>query len=117
MSKRFKDFDAGKEASSTEPIVVKENGKEYKLPPVLSAKVVLGQMTWMNDDGSLAASNLKQWFSSIFGVENLYALEKEVDFKTLQEISAWLMEQYGLGADVVQDQELPTDEDDADSPK
>ena len=75
------------------------------------------QMTWMNDDGSLAASNLKQWFSSIFGVENLYALEKEVDFKTLQEISAWLMEQYGLGADVVQDQELPTDEDDADSPK
>lgn len=117
MSKRFKDFDAAKEASNTEPIVVKVNGKEYNFPPFLSAKVVLDQMTWMNDDGSLAASNLKQWFSSIFGVENLYALEKEVDFKTLQEISAWLMEQYGLGADVVQDQELPTDEDDADSPK
>jgi|TARA_B100001094_G_scaffold253618_1_gene252060 hypothetical protein len=116
MSERFKDFDAAKDALANEAIVAKINGKEYKFPPYLSAKVVLNQLTWINEDGSLAASDLPMWFKTVFGEENFEEISSDVDFQTLQDVSAWLMEQYGLNqTDIVNDQ---TDgEDEGDTPK
>ncbi len=116
MSKRFKDFDAAKDALENEPIVAKINGKEYEFPPYLSAKVVLNQLTWINDDGTLAASDLPMWFKTVFGTENFDKISNDVDFQTLQDVSAWLMEQYGLNqTDIVNDQ---TDGDEeGDNPK
>ena len=112
MSKKFKDFDAAKDAQNTEPITVKVNDKEYEFPPFLSASVVLEQLTWLGDDGAIAASNLPRWFITVFGQENYTKISKEVTFQQLQEISAWLMEQYGLS-----DTGEATVEDEGDNPK
>tara|TARA_Y100000004_G_scaffold2472_2_gene3024 strand:- start:9880 stop:10242 length:363 start_codon:yes stop_codon:yes gene_type:complete len=120
MSKRYKDFDAAKEASNPEPIVVKVNGKEYTFPPFLSASVVLSQMSWLNADGSLSASNLIDWFESIFGGENLEELKEEVSFDQLQEIANFLLAEYGMGGDVVTEDtevEIDGEQGDGDSPK
>lgn len=120
MTKRYKDFDAAKEASNPEPIVIKINGKEYTFPPFLTASVVLSQMSWLNADGSLSASNLIDWFESIFGGENLEELKEEVSFEQLQEIANFLLAEYGMGGDVVtEDTEVEVDgeQGDGDSPK
>ena len=115
MSKRFKDFDAAKDALEQDEIVAKINGKEYKFPPYLTAKVVLNQLTWINEDGSRAASDLPMWFKTVFGEDNFNEISSDVDFQTLQDVSAWLMEQYGLNqTEIVNDQ---TDDEEGDSPK
>ena len=115
MSKRFKDFDAAKDALEPDEIVAKINGKEYRFPPYLTAKVVLNQLTWINEDGSLAASDLPMWFKTVFGEDNFNEISSDVDFQTLQDVSAWLMEQYGLNqTEIVNDQ---TDDEEGDSPK
>lgn len=101
-NKRYKDFDAAKEARDDSPIIVKVGGEEIEFPPFLSAEVVLNQMTWMNEDGSLSASNLPLWFKSVFGRENLEKIQKKVDFQTLQEISAFLLESYGLTTSIAE---------------
>ena len=115
MSKRFKDFDAAKDALEQDEIVAKINGKEYRFPPYLTAKVVLNQLTWINEDGSLAASDLPMWFKTVFGEDNFNEISSDVDFQTLQDVSAWLMEQYGLNqTEIVNDK---TDDEEGDSPK
>jgi hypothetical protein len=120
MTKRYKDFDAAKEASNPEPIVIKINDKEYTFPPFLSASVVLSQMSWLNSDGSLQASNLLDWFESIFGGENLEELKEEVSFDQLQEIANFLLAEYGMGGNVVTEDtevEIDGEQGDGDSPK
>jgi len=120
MTKRYKDFDAAKEASQDEPIVIKIKGEEYTFPPFLSAKVVLSQMSWLNADGSLSASNLLDWFASVFGEENLKKLQEKVSFAELQDISNYLLEEYGMGGNVVtEDTEMVAEgsEDQGDNPK
>ena len=113
-TKRYKDFDAAKEARNDDPIIVKVGGEEIECPPFLTAQVVLNQMTWLEEDGSLSASNLPLWFKSVFGQENLDKISSKVDFETLQEISSFLLEQYGLGGDLTAPKET---EESGDSPK
>tara|TARA_B100001250_G_scaffold148226_1_gene127001 strand:+ start:18749 stop:19096 length:348 start_codon:yes stop_codon:yes gene_type:complete len=115
MSKRFKDFDAAQDAKNPEPIKIKVNETEYEFPPFLSASVVLEQLTWIGEDGAVAASNLPRWFVTVFGKENYTKISQDVDFQKLQEISQWLMEQYGL---TDTNQELAGGvEDEGDTPK
>lgn len=116
-NKRYKDFDAAKEARDDSPIIVKVNGEEIEFPPFLSAEVVLNQMTWLGEDGSLSASNLPLWFSSVFGKENLEKIQSKVDFQTLQDISQFLLDAYGLGSSVATQQVEVENDEEGDSPK
>ena len=114
MTERYLEFSAAKDASQKDPVIVNIDGEEFEFPAFLSASVVLSQLSYINQDGSLAASKLKDWFSQVFGEENLEKISKKVDFKTLQEISTKLLGIYGL-----EDQPLPTEvsEEDGDNPK
>ena len=116
MSERFKDFDAAQDSKNPEPIKIKVNGNEYEFPPFLSASIVLEQLTWIGDDGAVAASNLPRWFVTVFGKDNYTKIAKEVDFNKLQEISTWLMEQYGL-TETNQELSGGLSEDEGDTPK
>ena len=82
-----------------------------------SAEVVLNQMTWMNEDGSLSASNLPLWFKSVFGSENLQKIQSKVVFQTLQDISQFLLDTYGLGNSVSTQEVEVEDDGEGDSPK
>lgn len=115
MSKRYKDFSAAKDGLNNEPIVVEINGEKFEFPPFLSAKVVLDQLTWLQEDGSIAAPDLPKWFIAIMGRENFSKISDLVDFATLQEISTYLMGEYGLAPDQIGAVSDP--EDQGDSPK
>ena len=75
MSKRFKDFSAAKEGLNTEPIEVKVGEESFTFPPFLTAETILTQLTWLEEDGSIAAPNLPKWFIAIMGEENSVTFE------------------------------------------
>ena len=52
---RFMDFDAAVEESAKEAIEVKIAGRNYEFPPELPARVVLGQLRYMDETGNLSA--------------------------------------------------------------
>jgi hypothetical protein len=116
MSKRFKDFSAAKEGVNKEPIVIGVDGEEFTFPPFLTAETVLTQLTWLEEDGSIAAPNLPKWFVAIMGQDNFDKISAKVDLPTLQEISQHLMSEYGMTPEDLN--AVPVeDEDEGDSPK
>lgn len=96
MSKRFKDFSAAKEGINKDPIVIGIDGEEFTFPAFLTAEVVLTQLSWLGEDGSIAAPNLPKWFVAMMGEENFAKISAKVDLNTLQEIAQHLMKEYGM---------------------
>ena len=116
MTERYKDFSAAKDALIEDPVVVEIEGEKYEFPPFLSAKVVLDQLSFMGEDGAIAAPDLPNWFISIMGEDNFKEISSKVDFNTLQEISTFLLSAYGLTPSDL-NAVTTEDEDEGDSPK
>ena len=115
MSKRFKDFSAAKEGLNTEPIEVKVGEESFTFPPFLTAETILTQLTWLEEDGSIAAPSLPKWFIAIMGEDNFTKIAAKVDLPTLQEISQYLMTEYGMQPEDLN--AVVPEEDDGDTPK
>ena len=98
---RFKDFDAAVEESDKEPIEVKIAGAEYKFAPELPARVVLGQLRFMDETGQLAAAQIPEWLATLVGQDNLdKMLEDGASWEQLQALLNYLLGEYGVSAEL-----------------
>jgi len=113
---RFMDFDAAVEESDKESIEVKIAGRNYEFPPELPARVVLGQLRFMDDTGQLAAAQIPEWLGILVGQTNLdQMLEDGASWEQLQSLLSYLLGEYGVAADIEAVDE--TVEVEGDSPK
>ena len=98
---RFMDFAAAVEESDKESIEVKIAGRNYEFPPELPARVVLGQLRFMDDTGQLAAAQIPEWLATLVGQSNLdQMLEDGASWEQLQKLLAYLLGEYGVSADI-----------------
>jgi len=94
---RFKDFDAAVEESAKEAIEVKIAGRNYEFPPELPAKVVLGQLRYMDETGSLSAAQIPEWLATLIGQDKLdQMMDDGASWKKLQELLNFLLQEYGI---------------------
>ena len=98
---RFKDFDAAVEESDKESIEVKIAGRNYEFPPELPARVVLGQLRFMDDTGQLAAAQIPEWLATLVGQTNLdQMLDDGASWEQLQKLLTYLLGEYGVSAEL-----------------
>jgi len=113
---RFMDFDAAVEESDKKSITVKMAGRNYEFPPELPARVVLGQLRFMDDTGQLAAAQIPEWLATLVGQSNLdQMLEDGASWEQLQNLLTYLLKEYGVSAELEAIDE--TVEDEGDNPK
>jgi len=94
---RFKDFDAAVEESAKEAIEVKIAGRNYGFPPELPAKVVLGQLRYMDETGNLSAAQIPDWLATLIGQESLdQMMEDGASWEQLQGLLNFLLQEYGI---------------------
>ena len=113
---RFMDFDAAVEESDKESIEVKIAGRDYEFPPELPARVVLGQLRFMDDTGQLAAAQIPEWLGTLVGQSNLdQMLDDGASWEQLQKLLSFLLGEYGVSAELEAIDE--TVENEGDNPK
>jgi len=94
---RFMDFDAAVEESAKEAIEVKIAGRNYEFPPELPAKVVLGQLRYMDETGNLSAAQIPEWLATLIGQENLdQMMEDNASWEQLQGLINFMLKEYGI---------------------
>ena len=91
-------------------------GRKYSIPGQLPASVVLGQLSILNEDGSVDPTQIAKFLGELVGDENLKdMMDNKVSWKQLEELLNWLLIQYNVIPDP--DAETVVAEGDEDSPK
>lgn len=98
---RFKDFGAGEQSTSAEPLTFKLHGEDFHCKPNLQGKILLDLVKNSGgEDGAKAAEVVVSFFDKVLVEESrirfnvLIESEKIVTVETLAEITGWLIEQY-----------------------
>lgn len=99
---RFKDFGAGKDKESIEPIFFKLYDEEFECIPQIQGSVMLNLVAEnSSDDSGATARVISTFFSKVLTDESYKRFDalindkvKIVDVETLSEIVAWLIEEY-----------------------
>jgi hypothetical protein len=103
MSKRFKDFGAGKGSDiPAAPLSFKLHDEEFHCMPKMQGKVLLSIVeSSSDDDPGSSAKSIRTFFEKVLMDESfkrfdalLEDKEKIVNVETLSEIVAWLLEEY-----------------------
>ena len=112
----FKDFDKAYEELTNKTLDFKVAGRKYSIPGQLPASVVLGQLSILNEDGSVDPTQIAKFLGELVGDENLKdMMDNKVSWKQLEDLLNWLLIQYNVIPDP--DAETVVAEGDEDSPK
>tara|TARA_R100000231_G_C5322947_1_gene163984 strand:+ start:339 stop:686 length:348 start_codon:yes stop_codon:yes gene_type:complete len=112
----YKDFDKAYEELTNKTLDFKVAGRKYSIPGQLPASVVLGQLSILNEDGSVDPTQIAKFLGELVGDENLKdMMDNKVSWKQLEELLNWLLIQYNVIPDP--DAETVVAEGDEDSPK
>jgi hypothetical protein len=113
----FKDFDKAYEELTQKTLDFKVAGKKYSIPSQLPASVVLGQLTILNETGSIDTKQIGKFLEQLLGEEVLKdMMDNKVSWKQLEELLNWLLIKY----EVIPDPDAvveSTEEEDSDTPK
>ena len=111
----LKDFDSALKESNKGELNFKLNGKEYKVPAEIPARVVLAQMRYMDEAGELPSNFVPEWLESLLGKELMEEIiEGGATWPQLEALLNWLLDEYGIGSG---DEEVVESEGDEDGPK
>ena len=112
----YKDFDKAYEELTNKTLDFKVAGRKYSIPGQLPASVVLGQLSILNEDGSVDPTQIAKFLGELVGDENLKdMMDNKVSWKQLEDLLNWLLIQYNVIPDP--DAEKVVAEGDEDSPK
>jgi len=112
----YKDFDKAYEELTNKTLDFKVAGRKYSIPGQLPASVVLGQLSILNEDGSVDPTQIAKFLGELVGDENLKdMMDNKVSWKQLEDLLNWLLIQYNVIPDP--DAETVVAEGDEDSPK
>ena len=113
----FKDFDKAYEELINKKLEFKVAGRNYSIPGQLPASVVLGQLSILNEDGSIDPTQITKFLAELVGEENLQdMMDAKVSWKQLEDLLNWLLIQYNVIPDPEAEEEVVA-EGDEDSPK
>ena len=99
---KFKDFGAGTDPATTEPISFKIYNEEFNCLPALQGKVLLGFIAQSgSEDPVVQAQIIEKFFNYVLTEESLTRFntlqeskENIISVETLGEILSWVVEQY-----------------------
>ncbi len=112
----YKDFDKAYEELTNKTLDFKVAGRKYSIPGQLPASVVLGQLSILNEDGTVDPTQIAKFLGELVGDENLKdMMDNKVSWKQLEDLLNWLLIQYNVIPDP--DAETVVAEGDEDSPK
>tara|TARA_B100001939_G_scaffold210164_1_gene180776 strand:- start:6897 stop:7244 length:348 start_codon:yes stop_codon:yes gene_type:complete len=112
----FKDFDKAYEELTNKKLEFKVAGRNYSIPGQLPASVVLGQLSILNEDGSIDPTQITKFLAELVGEENLQdMMDAKVSWKQLEDLLNWLLIQYNVIPDPEAEEVVA--EGDEDSPK
>ena len=113
----YKDFDQAYEELVNKTLEFKVAGRKYSIPGQLPASVVLGQLSILNDDGTVDPKQITKFLEELVGEENLQdMMDSKVSWKQLEDLLNWLLIQYNVIPDPDAEEEVGSGGDD-DSPK
>jgi hypothetical protein len=99
---RFKDFGSGNSSKTSEPVVFKLHGEEFKCLPELQGKTFLDMVSnSASEDPAVSSAVTMGFFEAVLFEESLERFnalisdkEKIVSLETLTDIVGWLIEEY-----------------------
>ena len=104
---KFKDFDEAVEELDIPYISFIIKGTSYSLPGSISAKAVLKQMEFFASATEMNPNEIPEWLELLIGKDNLKnILDDGASWEQINDLAAWLLEQYGVAPEVDVEEEL-----------